>query len=237
MDSAGMNGVVSLLHANKEALLDLQEFEHALNALWENFTLQEELWREVVDDVTLGEELNRDSASVREMIKDRVLRAQLQGSQLNRALGELCRVVRRWGIAERGASNRPRSVIETPPPVASSDVEGDEGAKAIPVAIERSNLSEPRTMQDVVRDLTSKRAGAVEELQELRDAVRMIIQNLGQLALTSRGLTVEARSLHERTLQLNEAAEQAEAAVTEIENGIRGWQLPEEDGGAAPLTN
>ncbi len=120
----GMRAVVSMQHMFSEALLELRVFEEALNSHWQTLSLLGELMREVADDVALAEELKRGEAATREMIKDRVIRAQSLTSQIDVAFGELCRAVRYWGVGERGLSNRPRSAIETPPPKAPTDDEG-----------------------------------------------------------------------------------------------------------------
>ena len=111
-----MRGVVSNLNSATEALLELRAFEQALSSFWQTLSLHGELMREIEDDVTLAEELQRDETATRAMIKDRVIRARASSSQIIDAFGELCRGVRMWGVAERGASNRPRSALETPPP-------------------------------------------------------------------------------------------------------------------------
>lgn len=56
----GMKSIVDRLHLNNEALLELREFEQALNAFWGNLSLQSELMQELADDVTLAEEMQRD---------------------------------------------------------------------------------------------------------------------------------------------------------------------------------
>lgn len=116
-DSTAMKSIVSHLHVNYEALIELRQFEQALNAFWGNLSLQGELMQELADDVTLADEMHRDEAGTRVMIKDRVLRARAVHSQMALAFSDICHAIRTWGIAERGASNYPRSALETPPPV------------------------------------------------------------------------------------------------------------------------
>ena len=112
--------------------------------------------------------------------------------------------------------------------------------------------SGPKTMREVVDGLVNEGAEAIRELQDLRYAVRVILRNLGQVALASRrfcvvlatvptppepSISTSAEAVRERAVQLSELAEQVEAAFGEVDAQIRTWGIPAEKEDPTPLLN
>jgi len=120
-----MREIVNNLHATQaDALLELQQFEFALNEVWRVLSGLADTTQEIVGDLQLMDELKRNDATTLRMIEDRASRSATVTAQIVAAVSEICRAVRDWGIAERGDSGRPRSAILTPPPAKDQVDEG-----------------------------------------------------------------------------------------------------------------
>lgn len=107
--------------------------------------------------------------------------------------------------------------------------------------------SKPQTMGELVKDLAASGAGALEELREFRDGIRMVARNFGDLFLASRRAALEVTELAStipeavpiqgRVALLNMVAEKLNAAFDECEREMQSWKIPDAADGSAPLTN
>ena len=108
-----------LQRAHSAALPELQSFEEALSEMWRNLTPLNTLVKEVVQELDSNQ--SQIAPAVFQSIRDRAERAATAHEQVINSFEMICRAIREWGIAPRGPSNRPRSVLETPPPARSAE--------------------------------------------------------------------------------------------------------------------
>ena len=108
-----MKEIIERLHEtpSAEALRELQEFECALDGLWQalaSLGAKAALLARGIGATDVDAELKTDALKVAETTE-----------QILGAYGEITRAIRQWGLGERGPSNRPRSALLTPPPPGS----------------------------------------------------------------------------------------------------------------------
>ena len=102
-------------------------------------------------------------------------------------------------------------------------------------------------MRQVIHDLATNGANALDEVRLLQCAVRMTVQDLGDLLLTSRRLMLEmtelaskvpeARRLQDRSSHLSLLAERIKACLEDIHHSISEWNVPERPEDPTPLVS
>jgi hypothetical protein len=117
-EPASMRDVVKNLHASgAEALLELQEFELALNEMWRTLSALGDVTQEIIGDLRLADGLRRGDPAALRTVEVRARGTATSIAQIVAAFTQICRGVREWGIGERGDSERPRTAVLSPPPL------------------------------------------------------------------------------------------------------------------------
>lgn len=93
-------------HGSCEALLELQEFELALNEMWSALATLSETTQDVA--------ISLDFSAAKELI-ERARTAAAASAQILAAFSQLCRAIRAWAILGADGDD-PLSSLITPPP-------------------------------------------------------------------------------------------------------------------------
>jgi methionyl-tRNA synthetase len=107
---ASVREVIEMLrstHASCEALLELQEFEFALNEVWSALATLSETNQEVATAL--------EFSATKEMV-ERARTAAVASAQILAAFSQLCRAIRTWAILRSDGDSVHSSLI-TPPPI------------------------------------------------------------------------------------------------------------------------
>lgn len=117
-----MREAVDRLRLNRAtALEELQEFEGAMNELWQAIAALVASIHGLTGDLQGADQLGSTGSGASSRGADRALRISVTAQQVVSALGEICRGVRAWSIAERAVGGEPRSLIATPVPRRAHD--------------------------------------------------------------------------------------------------------------------
>lgn len=112
-----MREAVDQLHLQQAtALEELQQFEGAMSELWRAIATVAASIDVLAAKIRAEDELDQTRSGESSAVVNRALQVATTVEQVALALGEICRGVRAWSIADRAIDGEPRSLLATPVP-------------------------------------------------------------------------------------------------------------------------